>query len=77
MIRRMTIVLGMAALLVAISATDTLAARYRISRHRGHYTYRHSATHHVSAKSHSYHRTHQTGGKSLWNLGKQNGEWPR
>lgn len=76
MMRRITIVLGAAALLVAISAADTQAARYRGSSYRGSRAQRPSAARQV-AKPCLYPRVRQIDGRTLWDLGKQNGQWPK
>ena len=75
MIRRISIVLCAAALLVAVSAVDTQAARYRGSSHRSLRAQRPSATQRA-AKS-VYPRVRQVDGRTLWDLGKQNGQWPQ
>jgi hypothetical protein len=76
MIRRIAIVFCAAALLVVISAADSQAARYRGSSHRGLRAQRPSAARHV-AKPCVYPRVRQIDGRTLWDLGKQNGQWPR
>jgi len=71
MMRRITVVISAAALFVAIGAVDTQAARHRSSHAR-----RPSATKRV-AKPCVYPRVRQIDGRTLWDLGKQNGQWPR
>ena len=78
MMRRVIVVLGAAALLVVLSAADTQAARYRGSRYR---SFRSSRVHRISAtrsvaKPSVYPRVRQIDGRTLWDLGKQNGQWP-
>ncbi len=72
MMRRIVLGLGAVALLAVISASDAQAARYRRASNRAP---RMSATRSV-AKQCVYPRVRQINGKSLWDLGKQNGQWP-
>jgi len=78
MMRRIFFVLGAVALLVVMSAADANAARYRGSSYRGIRSFRaprYNATRYV-AKPGVYPRVRQINGKTLWDLGKQNGQWP-
>ena len=81
MLRRVTVILSVAFLIVAVSAADTQAARYRFSSYRSYRssqaTYVPRATDRVTAAPYSYRRVPQNSGRRLWNLGMQNGEWPR
>ena len=71
MMRRITVVISAAALLVAIGAVDTQSAR-----HRGSHSRRPSAARRV-AKPCVYPSERQIDGRTLWDLGKQNGQWPQ
>ena len=78
MVRRISVVLGVVALLVVISAADAHAARYRGSNYRGIRSFRapRSNSARYVAKPGVYPRVRQINGKTLWDLGKQNGQWP-
>ena len=69
MIRRVLTSLAAIALIGACFASDADAARYRRSAGKG--------LRRPSARRSVYPRYRQIDGKSLWDLGKQNGRWPK
>lgn len=78
MVRRIVAVLGAVMVLVVISAADAQAARYRGSSHlrfRSPYAHRYNATRRVPKRC-IYPRVRRIDGRTLWDLGKQKGQWP-
>ena len=69
MIRRLLTSLAAVALIGTCFASDADAARYRTRTGKG--------VHRPVVKRSVYPRYRQIDGKSLWDLGKQNGRWPK
>ncbi len=69
MIRRLFASLAAVALIGICCVSDADAARYRSRARRG--------FHRPMVKRTVYPRYRQIDGKSLWDLGKQNGSWPK
>lgn len=74
MMRRLLLITSVFALLVAYTAVDAHAARQRGSW-RGSSAARPSEARSV-IKPTDYPRVRQIDGKTLWDLGKQKGQWP-
>lgn len=69
MIRRFLTLLVAVALIGVCCASEADAARYRMRSG--------AALHRHTVKRSVYPRYRQIDGKSLWDLGKQNGRWPK
>jgi hypothetical protein len=69
MIRRLLTSLAAVALIGACFASEADAARYRTRIGKG--------FHRPTVKRTVYPRYRQIDGKSMWDLGKQNGRWPK
>jgi hypothetical protein len=78
MIHRIFLVLGAVALLFAVSTADAQAAHYRSASYRsvGSYRAARASVTYYQPKRCVYPRVRQINGKTLWDLGKQNGQWP-
>lgn len=68
MIRHLLTSLAAVAVLGVCLASEADAARYRING---------NGFHRATVKQCVYPRYRQIDGKSLWDLGKQNGRWPK
>ncbi len=69
--------MGMIALFVIALNTDADAARYRCTSHsRSNCTLNSKTRKHTTNRVSRYPRTRQIDGRSSWDLGKQNGQWP-
>ncbi len=75
MMHRILVALGAVAMLVVLGTAETQAARYRGSAcqsSRSAYTQPRRSV----VKPCAYPRVRQINGKTLWDLGKQEGQWP-
>ncbi len=72
--------IGVVALVtIALSSTEAEAGRYRQANHshmQSHRTVYSNARYPMNRRVYRYPRTRQVDGRSHWDLGKQNGQWP-